>query len=415
MIVACTVPTWFGARSAAMVDALRTQQVDSRAVRLFRVVMAAGQTAAAMILLVAALFLARSYANLWSQDTGYAADARVLSVSYPPSRSGVELREQVEATLDALRRLPGITAAAAAAGAGSLLDEYSTFGGARIRVGERAVMLAAAQVTPGYFSVAGSRLVAGRALEPADRGWDAVVINEAFASRFWPGDLPARIVGQTIDVNGRPARVAGVVQNAHDRALDSPPAIRIYRPLDFAGAGPRRVAYALRVSGETAAPAAARAVRALDPEAVVETDALIERRLAEGVKDRTFGALVLSIFAVAGVAVTATGIFGLVAFVAARRTREIAIRVALGAGAGDVSRLVIRDAVMASLAGAIAGLAAGRGLARGLESQLYGVSAGNVMVPAVAAALMLAITAIAAWVPARRALALDPARALRVE
>lgn len=415
VVAACTAPTWFGARSTRMADAFRTQHVDSRTVRLFRFLMAAGQTAAAMILLVAALFLARSYANLWSQDTGYAADARILSVSYPASRSSADVRERVETTLHALRRVPGVKAAAAAAGAGSLLDDYSTFGGARIRVGERAVMLAAAQVTPGYFSVAGSRMVAGRPFGPADRGWDAVVINEAFAARFWPGIQVTRIVGQTVDVNGRPSRVAGIVQNAHDRALDSPPAIRIYRPFDFAGTGPRRIAYALRVSDDSAASTAARTVRELDTESLLEADAFIVQRLAESVRDRTFGAFVLSIFAVAGVAVTATGIFAIVAFVVARRTREIAIRIALGAGARDVRGLVIRDAIAASLAGALTGLAVGRVLARGLESQMYGVSAGDATVPAMAAALMLAITAIASWVPARRALALDPARALRVE
>jgi putative ABC transport system permease protein len=151
------------------------------------------------------------------------------------------------------------------------------------------------------------------------------------------------------------------------------------------------------------------------PDAAVERVDSIDGRLAETVRDRSFATLVLTLFAIAGLGVTATGVFAVVAFVVARRTREIAIHVAMGAEARDVRRWVMRDAVRAILLGAGAGVVAGRLLGRTLEGLLYGIEAGDGATMAIAALVMLFVAAVAAWLPTRQALRLEPTVALRSE
>jgi ABC-type antimicrobial peptide transport system permease subunit len=299
---------------------------------------------------------------------------------------------------------------------GSLLDGYSVLGGARIRAGQQGLRLLPAQVTPGYFEVVGTRVLAGRPFEPGDRGWSAIVINEAFAALAWPETPLHDIVGRPISINDSAGHVVGIVENARDRSLDRPPMIRMYRPLELGDRATRRVNYAIHLVGSDAPTAAIqRAVVSVIPGAVIESVDSIDGRLAETVRDRSFATLVLTLFAAAGVGVTALGIFAVVAFVVARRTREIGIRVALGAQPRHVRQLVVSDAATATLVGALAGWLIGRWGVRTLQSQLYGVAASDVMVPGLAGFMMLAIAAFAAWWPSRRALRLDPTRALRIE
>jgi ABC-type antimicrobial peptide transport system permease subunit len=189
----------------------------------------------------------------------------------------------------------------------------------------------------------------------------------------------------------------------------------VYQPVDTP-IGPRRLSFAVRLATDAVPETALRqAAASVDADAIVESVDSIYGRLADSVRDRTFATLILGLFATAGLGVTAAGIFAVVAFVAARRTREIAIRVALGARPGNVRRLVIRDAVVATFAGGVTGLAASRWLAKTIESQLYGVTAGDWVTPVVAAAGFVGVTAFAAWWPTRRALAVQPTVALRVE
>jgi putative ABC transport system permease protein len=211
--------------------------------------------------------------------------------------------------------------------------------------------------------------------------------------------------------------VVGVAQDTHSRALDHAPRPQFYKPMETGGGGPNRLSFAIRVATGSSVPEAAlrRAVTSVDSGAIVEGIDSVYGRLAESVRDRTFAALMLGLFAAAALGVTITGIFAVVAFVAARRTREIAIRVALGARPSDVRRLVVRDAVLATLAGGAAGLGASRWLAKAIESQLYGVTAGDWVTPALATAGLAGIAAIAAWWPTRRALRVDPTVALRME
>jgi ABC-type antimicrobial peptide transport system permease subunit len=158
-----------------------------------------------------------------------------------------------------------------------------------------------------------------------------------------------------------------------------------------------------------------RALFEASPDAVVVDVGTLADKLAFSIRDRTFAALVFVLFGVAAGAVTIGGLAGIVGFIVARRTREIAIRIAIGAEPRHVRRLVVRQTLAAAAFGLAVGLLAGRWASVGLESLLYGIEAGSWTTPMAAAGLMLAITMAAALVPARRAARLEPMQALRVE
>jgi hypothetical protein len=328
---------------------------------------------------------------------------------------GVELLDHVTSTVRALEHVTGITRAAAAMG--PLLDNTEQLGGTFVRIADRRLLLPSSQVTPSYFDVAGTRLLAGRALQTEDRGWSAIVVNESFARRLWPATPLEQIVGSTLALaDGRLGQVVGVVQDTYDRALDQSPVARVFRPIESDGPMPMRVNYVLRLSsGRLNELAIRRAVSSVAPAAAVEEIDSIDGRLASTIRDRSFATLILTLFAAAGTGVTAAGIFAMVAFTVARRTRELAVRMAIGADAWRIRRLVMNEAVGAALGGITVGLIAARGLSKALESQLYGVTAGDLVVPGGTGLLMLAVAAVAAWWPARRAVRLEPATALRVE
>jgi ABC-type antimicrobial peptide transport system permease subunit len=158
-----------------------------------------------------------------------------------------------------------------------------------------------------------------------------------------------------------------------------------------------------------------RVISTINPDAVVLESGLLHDRLAGTVRDRSFTTLLLALFVVAGLGITATGIFGVVSFVVARRTREIAIRRAIGAQSQDVLWLIIRNTMKAAVLGVATGFVIGTWISHVLESQLYGVTSTDAISLAAAGTIMLVLVSIASWLPARRATALSPSEALRVD
>lgn len=412
VVAACVIPVWIGARASSTKSISRAQAHDPRSVRSLRFGLVAVQTAIAMTLLVGAVFLARSYANLWLQDTGLSGDVQVVSVSYPKDKPNAVAT--VRGTLDALRRIPGVAATAAGVTVGLLLDGYEGGGGPRIEVGGRTVLFIPSQVTHDYFSVTGMRVLAGRTLRPTDTGWNAVVVNREFARRFWPALSPREVIGQPVVSDGHAGQVVGVVDNTRDRTLDRKPPPRIYKPIESALMG--RVAYVIRPAGRSFhAESVRRAVVAASDDAVIDRLDSISGRLADSVRDRTFATIVLTLFAASALGVTAAGVFALVTFIVARRTREIAVRIALGARPKQVAWAVGRITTIASLSGATVGLAGGVAFVRVLRTFLFGVETNDLPTLAAAVLAFLVLTAAAGAWPTRRALRLDPTAALRVE
>ena len=406
VVLAGLVPA-LAARRLAPASLLAHQAVsESRGVRALRFAMAAGQSAVAMILVAGAALLGRSFLKLSSQDTGFDGDAVVIAVSYPDESGDEALWQDVEDTIDRLRRVPGVATAAAATGA---MVDGSRSGTAASVNGETA-LVGLKRVTPAYFDAVGSRLVAGRTLNSSDRNRAGVVINERTAREFWP-DEPA--VGRIVRWGGD-VPVVGVVADALDHGLDEPAPLALFTLLESPSS---RMNYVVRTSSPADAVRgpATRAIVEANRDAIITDISTLGTRLSTSVADRSFATLVLAFFATAGVAVCAAGLVGIVSFVVARRTPEIAIRTAIGAEPRHVRRLVMRQALTAAVTGAASGLAAGWWLSSWLDSFVFGIEPGDWPTLAFGAVVMLVIVTVASWLPARRALRLSPTIALRTE
>ena len=371
-----------------------------------RFIFMAAQSGLAMILAIGSAMLLQSYYRLVAQDTGYNPANAVVTVAYPVAPRGVvDVGAQIEATLEGLKRVPGVLAA----GATNTVVVGEGLSSRRLSVAGESVSAAVSGVTPGFFTAAGMSILRGRGLSAGDRQWQGVVVNEAFVRAFLSGvESP---LGQSI-TDQTQAQVVGVIRDAFDKQLDVAPTPTVYYVMETLR---RNITYVVATTGAADDAGIRRAIADVNSRATIGQVDTIGGRFAQTVRDRTFATLVLTFFGIAGIAVSVAGLVGIVAFVVTRRTREIAVRVSLGARPADIRRLVLREAVTAAAAGACVGLFAGRWLSLSLEHLVYGITAGNWVTTTVAAGAMLAVMVIAALVPAQRAVDLSPSLALRVE
>jgi len=411
-----SIPVWITLRKKQSLGIGQSLSSEARKVKWLRTALAGSQSATAMVLLLGSTLLMRSYINLWSQDTGFSGNVGIISVSYPRDERPERLNEEIGATLEGLRRIPGILIAGAVTG--PLLDGGVIVGGTFVRVAGRSMMLPSKEITTGFFDAVGMRLRAGRLLASNDHGWNAVVVNEAFARWLWTNTAMESVVGQTgILADGRTViQIVGVVGDTYDKALDKTAVPRVYRILEKPVAL-LPVNYVVRLHERSTHfdIAARHTIASVNADAVVVEASLLEERLAGTVRDRSFSTLMLSLFTAAGLGITASGMFGIVASLVARRTREIAIRRAVGAQARHLLWVVVREMLTAATLGSAVGYFIGHWLSKFLESWVYGITPGDAGSAVTAALMMIAVVALAAWIPAKRALRLSPSEALRVE
>ena len=240
-VVMCfgVIPAWAAWRIAPRTLVGCAGPAETRAVRALRVVLAAAQSAVAVILLSGAVLLVRSFVNLAFQDTGFARNVLVVSASYPPAHTGPRLQADIDATIERLRRVQGVLAVGAATGA--MVDELR--GVQIVRANGRPILVERKSVSAEYFDAVGTPLVDGRYLTAEDLR-TGVVVNQSFASRHWPA---GQAIGQQVILGARPALIVGVVRDTFDIALDTPPQPTVFAPLDNPPAV-FRVNYALRVA-----------------------------------------------------------------------------------------------------------------------------------------------------------------------
>jgi hypothetical protein len=264
----------------------------------------------------------------------------------------------------------------------------------------------------GFLETVNARVVAGQLPPPGERATSAIV-SESLA-RDCCGS-PAAAIGLAItDLRRRPFIVRAVIKDLFTAALDQPPGAVAYFPRDQISGWP---SYVLRAREPDAALllSVEREIRAVAPLARINAGATMHARLMQSIRDRSFATLIVVFFSIAAIAISAAGIIGVVGFVVARRTREMAIRIAIGARPSQVRRLVAREAFGAAALGAAVGLAGGAWLSRVIESLLYGLEPADPGSLAIAFALAILLAAAAAWLPARRAMRLSPTVALREE
>jgi predicted lysophospholipase L1 biosynthesis ABC-type transport system permease subunit len=272
----------------------------------------------------------------------------------------------------------------------------------------------ALQITGDFFEAAGSRLISGRFPTATDEG-RATVVSESFARVCCNGATP---VGLVVLAGDHPFTILGVVKDIYMRAFDELPRPTVFVPIGTPGTPMFGVVnYVVRTETRdgTLAVAAEREVRAATSQVTISDGNTMRARLMKSVNDRSFATLLIVFFALAAVGVSAAGLVGVVGFVVARRTREIAIRIAIGARVGDVRLLVLREAVTAAVFGAAVGFAGATTLSKAVESWLYGITPADPISLATATVLMVVVVLGAAWLPARRATRVSPTVALRAE
>ncbi|HEX8942567.1 MAG TPA: FtsX-like permease family protein, partial [Gemmatimonadaceae bacterium] len=277
------------------------------------------------------------------------------------------------------------------------------------------LMVTGNMITPGFFRSLRIPLIAGREFTDADDD-DApkvIIINETFAKRFWPaGDA----IGHRIDTGNGMSTIVGVVGNIKQASLVDAPEPQFYRP--HVQDPWTAMTFTVRVRGDQAdriMPDVRRAMRAVDPTLPVYGAQTLEKVLADAVASpRMFGVLYAS-FAAIALILAAAGVYATMSFFVSQRTRELGLRVALGAEPAALVRMIVRQGTVLAVIGGAVGVALGTIAARALAHTLYGVSAREPSIYIAASAILVVAAMVASYGPARRASTVDPMIALRAD
>ena len=382
------------------------------------------EVAVSLALLMGALLLTRSFARMERADPGFdAAGVLTLRLSLPESRystdsSVARFHEQLHA---GLRAVPGVASSASVLTA-PLSDENIftaiTIAGQPAPPGQ-AMHAHRQSITPDYFSVLRIPLLTGRAFTAADDGSAprVAIVTDALARDRWPNQsaVGRRFKLGQADSKDEWITVVGIARDIKQFGVREGTAEGIYLP--FAQSPPRTATIALRVAGEptSLATSARGVIRALDPELAVFGVESLPQIMARAIWQPRLQALLVGTFAVIALVLAAVGVYGVVSYAVAQRTREIGVRMALGAQRSTVLRLVLGQGVRLTLAGVALGLIGSLFGAKLLEGLLFGVTARDPVTFAGVPILLVLVAMVACYLPARRAASVDPAVALRAD
>ena len=385
----------------------------------------ASEVALAVLLSVSAGLLLRSFVRVTEVNAGVrTANILTMNVSLPEVKYDTELKRATfyKNLIERLDTLPGVRSA----GAVVFLPLRVSILSFRIWVNSFVIegrppvpqdqqpQADYRPATPGYFNTMGIALRQGRLFDQHD-DQDAkrvVLVNEAMVRKHFAHENP---LGQHI-VMGKPMEIVGVVADAKLYGLDAPVEPAVYVP-HAQHSGESSMAVVVRTEGDPAAIASAvrREILKLDPEQPISNVRTMDKVLSDSLMLRRVSMLLLTVFASLALTLATVGIYGLTAYSVSRRTHEIGLRVALGASQSQILRLVVGRGLVTSLIGAAIGVGAALMLTRGLSGMLYGVTTTDPLVFAGVPLLLIAVSALASYVPARKATRIDPLAALRYE
>jgi putative ABC transport system permease protein len=380
------------------------------------------EIAVAVLLAIGAALLIRSFAELLRVDPGFRAERIITARITPPeARYADDARTRLfyRGLLTTVAALPGVQAVEATShlplvgGPGGFAFEVE---GKPYEQGSGAPVTAERRVTPGYLQTMGIRLLRGRALWETDREQTlhVAVINETMAREHWPGQDP---IGKRLKRvwNDEWITVVGVVGDVKYDGLASEIEPEIYRP--FLQTPARDMSLVVRAASDPMMMAGSlrEAVAALDRTVPVSDIRTLDQLVASSVAASRFTTLLLAAFATVALTLAAIGIYGVLSYTVSRRAREIGVRMALGARRVDVLRIVLGHAALLAGAGLIGGVAAALATTHVLEGLLFGVTRTDTATFAVVPILLAGVALLAAYVPASRAIRVDPAIALRLE
>jgi putative ABC transport system permease protein len=404
--VSATAPALMASRADANA-ALRSRQTPGR--HRLQDVLVAAQIAGAMTLLVAAILLAQSFLRVRAEDPGFPAAQLIVARIDPPASPGFffEARERLE-------RLPEVVSVGGITDffVRRAPDQQVTIAGRDFADADgRLPKLVVDSVTPGFFHAMDIALLEGRDFEDRDLQTDAepvAIISEAMASRFWSGEsaIGKRLEhGPSPPEDGRWTTVVGVVGDMRREGLDTAPILSVFVPRLL-----QRMDLIVRTSSraEPLIPAVRHELRAIAPSLPLSSISSAERRLSDQLGTRWFETQTMVAFAAIAMILATAGIYAMLAFQVAVRSREIGIRSALGAQRRTIMAVFVGRSVRLACIGAALGIAGAISIARVLQSQLYETTAVNLPSYGVATLVVLAISTCAAWWPARQALRVSP-------
>ena len=384
----------------------------------------ASEVALAVLLSVSAGLLLRSFVRVMAVDPGVrTANVLTMNLSLPDSRYDTPLKRATfyKSLTERLETLPGIRSAGAVMFLPLRVSILS------FRIGVNSFVIQGRPpvpqdqrpqadyriATPGYFGTMGIALRQGRLLDAHDdlNAKRVALVNEAMVRKHFAHENP---LGQHL-VMGEPTEIVGVVADAKMYGLDAPVEPAVYVPHMQHPA--ESMGVAVRTAGDPTAMGSAvrREILKLDAEQPISSVRTMEDVLSDSLMLRRATMLMLIVFALLALTLATVGIYGLTAYSVSRRTHEIGLRVALGASRPQILRLVVGRGLVTSIIGAAIGVGAAFLLTRGLSGMLYGVTATDPLVFAGVPLLLIAVSVVASYVPARKATTIDPLVALRYE
>ena len=414
-----SLPALFGSRAnvgASLKDGLRS---TSGGTERLRGALVAGEVALAAVLLIGAALLVQSFQRLQRVELGFQPDRLLTAMIGLPQSRFKNVSEAIafcDRFVAALEGVPGIRSAGLSSGApfvgGNTGMPIKAVGASAL--GNESLQADWRKVSPHYFSTMGIPILTGRAFDDRDRrgGPMVMIISNGMARRIWPSQDP---VGRQIQVGADPFTVVGVVADVRNTQLNADPAPTMYISTTQSIWPQMTVVVRTEADAASTTPAIRRVLQELDPAIALYNarpmDALLDTQVAQ---PRLTASLV-GMFALVALLLATVGLYGVLAFVVAQRTREIGVRMALGARPRDVLTLVIGRCARLAAIGLAFGAAGAAALGRFMSSQLYGIDARDPLTYAAAAAMLMAVALLASYIPAVRATRVDPVVALRVE
>jgi putative ABC transport system permease protein len=405
-------------------DAIRERQSTGPRTTLRRGLVAA-EIALALVLLTGAGLLIRSFSRLMSVDPGFSAKNVVVLQVFAYDRTGTPERTRnfFNSTLEKMRAIPGvqhvgIVSAMPFAIANIDIKTPLDIVGRPAATAEEQQATYITVASPDYFRAMSIPLREGRFLEARDteHAPRVAVISDALKRREWPNESP---IGRKIRISWHGRRlemeIVGVVsQIRHDR-LNAAPRAEIFAPSAQMPFG--SMTYALRGSGEPVVliEAAKRAIWSIDPLQTVYDSASVDALVAASVVRERFSMTLMTAFALIALVLCASGIYGIISFTTAQRTREIGVRMALGADGASIQRMVLREGSVVIAVGLVLGLAGALAGTQVLQNLLFEIRPGDPLTIGVVCAVLALVGLSASFVPARRATRVDPLVALRNE